>query len=229
MLWRNVWVYVLLFAFFTVTACNHDEKLPPSAIGQPNRKEINQVIQQFLNRDEPVPFRMWTTVDGEIVASMAGITEDNKWELEGKHNRRSFVQLSGRQNKVEWKTKKASGVLEHQAFGLYSPHEHLKQLKGSFDNLKRIPANRFQSDWTAIQMSLRDEEVKRAVQTKLGEQFVTPDIAQTVAHKMEVRYTLWYNKRSDTLHQIKMEAFEKADRTQGSKQSLIFLFEESSD
>lgn len=230
---RKRWTGLLLTALFIVTACNGDVEQKPTVeirqLEQPDKEEVEQVIEQFLNREGPIPFKLWTTSDGETVASMEGMTEENRWELEGRHNEQSYVQLSGRQDKVEWKTKKSSGVLKQTAFGLYSPHEHLKQLQHSFQGVELIPGNRFEQQWNIVHMSLTDEKVKQAVMTTLGEQFATPEMAENIAQKMEVSYTLWYNKQSGDLHQIKVELHKKGDNTLHAMQSLTYLFGESSE
>ena len=220
--WRNAWVYVLL-SVSIVIACHHDEKTPSEeihTIEPPDSVEVEHVIDQFLSREEPIPFRLWATVDGKTVANMAGTTEKNKWELEGSHDRRSFVQLAGRQNKVKWKTKNASGELEQTAFGLSSPHEHLKRLKGSFNKLAWGPESRFESDCIAVQLSLTDEKVNHAILTALGKQFATSDVIQNIVDKIDVRYTLWYNEHSHALYQVEMELVGD------STQRLIYLFGE---
>lgn len=218
-------------AFLMITACSANDvepqpKVSLPTIQQPDSSEIEQVISQFLNREEAISFFLWAAVEGQTVASMSGTTKEKKWQLEGQHARQSYVQLSGRQDKVEWKTKKSSGVLDQTTFGLYSPHEHLKQLQQSFDHVQLVPGNRFESQWTKAQVYLKDEKIKQAVENNLGEQFATTELLKKIAQKIEVRYTLWYNKQSHDLHQMKVEMFKAGDQTPRKMQSLTYLFRE---
>lgn len=227
--WRNAAVVLLLCLI--VAACQNGQKDNSRLLNppRPDPAEIKQVINRFLQVDDPVAYRLWAEIDGKTVASMKGTATGERWQLEGDHVRQSFVRLSGRGDKVEWQTDKEKNDA-HTSPEMFSPRDHMQQLKNGFQNLTWAPDSnkRSHSGWKAVEMSLTDDQVEGSVQTMLGDQMATPEIVRNVAQKMEVRYTLWYNGRSLDLHQIQVDVLKSGD-TRELKRRLIYLFGESSE
>lgn len=234
---NNNWIVLFLIVIFSVTGCSEaDKELEPDSkviadaklqSMKPDPAEIKNVITAFLDREHDVPFQMWAISDGKVVASMTGETKHHQWHLKGKHANQSKLQLSGKNEEVKWETKSGKGEFERSLYSLYSPHEHLEQLINNYNHVSFVPGSHFeQQQWTKIQLNMADDKVEEAVKTRLGEQFVTPKMLENVSQRMEVRYTLWYNKKSHDLHQVQMKLLKRDGSIARELQSLIFLFGE---
>lgn len=216
--------------FLIITACSSSSEPQPQAelprIENPTTEEVERVISKFLEQQKPVPVRLWVMVNGEIVARLEGTADGEKWDFAGEHKHEPNIRLAGRPDQVEWKTNGASERHEKNVYALYSPHEHLAHLSQSFNGIRRLPGNRFETPWTIVQVSLKEEKLKQSVQAMAGEQLMTPAVSDEVAKKMDVRYTLWYNESSFELQQMKMELFKMGEENPQTVQSLTYLFGE---
>lgn len=232
LLGRTGWLSLFYVTFLIVCACSFDGAPQPEpitvspeidSIKKSSRTEINQVIAKFLRHDEPIPFRLWVEVDGHTVAHMTGTATEDEWALEGRHEEQSLVQLSGRGEEVEWTTEQSSGMIKGTTLGLYAPHAHLNDLLDAFQDLEFMFGNQHETEWTIIRFSLTEEKLKRIAEVLLGDRLADEDVVQAITDQMTVRYTLWYNKESHELHQLKMDLTGV-----GAKQSMTYLFGETS-
>lgn len=195
---------------------------------KPNPDQVIRVLQKFLNKSSSSTFRVWITTGSETHL-MSGTVSQNEWEIRGKKNEMP-VTLSGRSNEVNWTSGDETGTTKSKHVGLYSPRAHIQQLlQKPIQNVKHIPGNRFETKYTIVQISPPPNQIEEALRSMLGEQFATPDLIKNVAQKMDVRYTVWYHKKTLGLHQLKVTLRKKGD--DGLKthpvQELLYLFEET--
>lgn len=199
------------------------KQLAPADEILPDENVVTRVINQFLEKKGQVSFRLHVVEDGKITANMTGTFRQQQWKT---RKERQSLQLSGRNEHIrEIKKGEKQASIKDPLQGLVSPRDHLRQLQAAHYRPIYAAENRSAAATSAVQLSLTAEQIVNTLKSILGDTFTSENVLQQLAHNVEIRYVLVYDKKNFDLKQLKMEIRHKDASIRG----LTYLFEETSE